>query len=542
MKILESIISNVVVFTSQAVVVRQASVSLEKGEHTLVFDKLPFELIDKSIQVKGQGNATLGNIKSEIIHFQSIPDTDVKYLLDEKQKITDRIQDLTDKIKRLLNEKEFIESINRKITTPVKESNTNELKPEDWLKMLLFYKEKSEEIDNEIRQTEKLKRTVFEKYEQLDAQSKELEAVNQKRKKQVSVILEMHEEGELTLELNYLIGNASWKPVYDLRVDSQAKTVAIHYQALIQQQTTENWENIHIKISTAQPQISGRQPETQPWRINLQQVQKKVFYTREGEFDESEIHSQNEYTIHSQRALVETDTFARKSKLEEKKPVLKSKPSTVQSQATSVFFEIAGKHTVKTDGTASKVSILMEDFSGYFRYSSVPKLSPFAYLRAKVINQTEFPFLAGEANVFLDNNFVATSALDLVAPTEDFWTYLGIDEAMKVEHKLIKKFEKQEGGFLGKKTTVIIFEYLIKIKNYKKTDEEITIFDQLPISSNANLKVHLIEPIYKEDTETFKKTELNYLEWILKVKAGEEVIIPFKFSVEYPKDEQIIGI
>jgi len=68
------------------------------------------------------------------------------------------------------------------------------------------------------------------------------------------------------------------------------------------------------------------------------------------------------------------------------------------------------------------------------------------------------------------------------------------------------------------------------------------VWDQLPISQNNGIKVKLLEPSYKEDTDILKKTNENYLEWFYLLKPGEEVVIPLKYSVEYPADVTIEGL
>ena len=42
-----------------------------------------------------------------------------------------------------------------------------------------------------------------------------------------------------------------------------------------------------------------------------------------------------------------------------------------------------------------------------FEYETVPKKNPYAYLKAKVTNTSDYSLLAGPANVFFENNFVA---------------------------------------------------------------------------------------------------------------------------------------
>ena len=214
--------------------------------------------------------------------------------------------------------------------------------------------------------------------------------------------------------------------------------------------------------------------------------------------------------------------------------------AAVETKATSVVFVVNGNNTINSDNLPHKVTIAIHDFPAYFRYSTVPKLAPYAYLKAKVKNESTFPFLPGETNVFLDNNFVANAYMDPVAPLEEFWTFLGVDEGMKVVYKFIGKYEKNE-GIISKKTK-IIYEYLTVITNHKKTDEEIVVWDQLPISGNEHILVTLIEPKYDKNTDLLKMDSHKNMEWFFKPKAGEKIEIPFKFSVDYPKDSRIIGL
>ena len=60
-----------------------------------------------------------------------------------------------------------------------------------------------------------------------------------------------------------------------------------------------------------------------------------------------------------------------------------------------------------------------------FEYNTVPKLAQHAFLRAKVINDSSYPFLAGPANVFLDKSFVTETKLTSTSPGEEFSCSLG---------------------------------------------------------------------------------------------------------------------
>ena len=53
-----------------------------------------------------------------------------------------------------------------------------------------------------------------------------------------------------------------------------------------------------------------------------------------------------------------------------------------------------------------QVTVALVDLQPELHYTSVPRLSPHSFLQAKAKN-TPYTMLAGLANIFLDNNFIA---------------------------------------------------------------------------------------------------------------------------------------
>jgi uncharacterized protein (TIGR02231 family) len=515
MHTLSSVITAVTVFSDRAAVTRTAQVTLEVGEHQLLFDLLPEAIDAKSVQVSGLGNALLANVKFKKEFYSEIPSTeDYQEIYAEKQQVSDEIEQVMQVITRLDKEKKLIDEIAKKVTTPTEGNESSELDPAKWVKLMDFYREKTIALDAEYLAAQVQKSKLNNQKNRLDSKIQQLGNYQNKEKRQVEVIVEMKAAGNLVLELSYIVLRASWIPVYDMRVNTERKQMNITYNAVVKQHTGENWDEVKLKISTAQPQISGNEPKLSPWRIDVRKYYEEEKRLSRDKKGATPMAMQN--TINVQMGGMGTTMQEMDMMLAE--PIMEKTSAKVETNATAVFFAIAGNHSVKSDNTDHKVTILVEDFPAHFRYSSTPKLSPYAYLKAKVRNASDYPFLAGETNVFLDNNFVANASIETVAPTEEFWTFLGIDEGMRVEHKFLKKYEKQEGGFISKKTKIIVYEYQIKVK------------------------VHLIEPIYKEDTQTLKKNEFDALKWFYKPKSAEEILINFKFSVEYPHDVVVEGL
>jgi uncharacterized protein (TIGR02231 family) len=329
----------------------------------------------------------------------------------------------------------------------------------------------------------------------------------------------------------------------------------ITYSAVIRQNTSEDWNNVMIKLSTTRPGTGSSHPGLTPWRISLQpefavptaKNPWTVLSAIPGVMvDRTDVGGANGQQSHSVAApagenYFQTDGVGVKKEWEMDGVDSITQDAELESGGKSVLFVLKDTNTIKSDDLAHKVIIMTDDFPAHFRYSCVPKLQTRAYLKAKVKNSTGYPLLAGWANVFLNNSFICRTQLKYASPGQEFWTWLGLDEDIQVKYKFIRNFSKNKKRILGKKN-VFIYESLITVKNNKKTAEEVVIWDQVPISDNKELTVKYLEPEFTGDTPELKQNNHNFLEWLYKLEPGEEKKIPFKFAIEYPKKMQVSKI
>ena len=69
--------------------------------------------------------------------------------------------------------------------------------------------------------------------------------------------LEAAQAGEVELQLSYLVRGPKWVPTYDIRVDSESRKLDVKYFALVRQNTGEDWGDVALKLSTANPGWEG---------------------------------------------------------------------------------------------------------------------------------------------------------------------------------------------------------------------------------------------------------------------------------------------
>ena len=67
---------------------------------------------------------------------------------------------------------------------------------------------------------------------------------------------------------------------------------------------------------------------------------------------------------------------------------------------------------------SQRVAIASAKLPATLQYQSTPALREAAFLTALANNNTEYPFLAGTLNTFLDDAFVAASSMKSVMPGE----------------------------------------------------------------------------------------------------------------------------
>jgi uncharacterized protein (TIGR02231 family) len=526
-----STITEVTVFPDRAGVVRSVSKFLPKGEHLLLFDSLPEAVDEDSVRVSGKGAAVLKEVNVRETRFKKIPIKDVQQLFDQKQHLEDQLEALEDKKEQVEKEKEFLDKITQKLTGVTEKSQPSELDPDKWIKMVAFYRSKLESLDKDIRDAEKSEMKLEEQKQQIEWKIKGMEEQAEKTKYQVTVKVVIEKEGKISLNLSYIIDGPKWVPVYDLHVFSGAreKRMKVKYQAFVKQNTGEDWNNVSLKLSTAKPALGARHPDLSAWYIGFRPPRKKPAKPISPQISAAD----------SAVNMFSVERVVQKSFLGPEDDQLEEDIASVEAGSTSVVFAVNGKSTIKSSKSKHKVTIMIKDLPVHFRYSAAPKLKPYAYLKALVTNDTHYPLLPGESNVFLDNSFISRSELASVAVGQKFWTFLGVDEGIRVKYDKLEPFN-QNKGFLKKKNKLVYRRY-ITINYHKKTSEELVVWDQLPISKDEAIKVQLTQPVVNGKTRNIKLSKKNLLEWFFKPQPGEEIKIPLEFSVEYPRDRAITG-
>jgi uncharacterized protein (TIGR02231 family) len=539
-------ITQVTVYADRAEVIRTFKGRLEAGDQTLIFDRLPGGTRLDQLRVEGRGAFTLVDIRPETVQTKDVANEQMRALLEALKSQAQRQQAQKQAEARLKFQKAALDKMLVRLTTAGKESGNPEMDPLKWAAFLDFQDKQSAEIDRQLLALETDRESVQAEVDRLNRELAALRGNERRSRLLAKVNLDVREAGEVEVSLSYLVRGPSWSPSYDMRADTRDKTLEVTYHAEVRQATGEDWKDVSLRLSTAQPGLQGSEPRMRPWFLAKADFDfaMKDAATRERGAIKGEAQMFNNFGRNA-RGLggngFAANMMAPGEEAAKRKEAMDESRARVSVGGTAATYVIERRSSILTDNKPAQVTVMRSAFPAYFRHTCVPKLSPFVYLKTKVTNKTDFTLLPGPTAIFLDGAFVAQASLDLVPSGQEFWTYLGIDQGVSVERKELARREETAGVF-GKKTRRTVFDQVFKLKNGKPTDIELVLWDQVPASNHEDIKVIFEEPRYEKDTEDLKMNESKFLEWRLPLKAGAKQDLPFRFAVERPEDIQVIGL
>jgi uncharacterized protein (TIGR02231 family) len=363
-------------------------------------------------------------------------------------------------------------------------------------------------------------------------------------KNTIAIELENPTSGDIEVGLNviYHVYGARWSPSYDIRVKSQSKehTMNLTYFGNISQQTGEDWTNIDLLLSTAQPGLGGDLPTLGTTVVQFKPPppppQPQMYQTR------------NAYMCEDRAEMCSRSAA----------PMMKMGRTVASAEENllSTNFTIPSKKSIPSDTSEHKVTIAVETFKAYLHYHCVPKKDTNVFLMATVINETDYPILAGPASVYINNSMSAMINLKPTSCGEKLECPLGVDKTVKVIYKPTHKFKSSVG--LINKSAASGNEQRIVVKNNKRSEAIlITLHEPIPKSADEKIKVTLTSPsIAKPSTDGTTKAgedtrivhmpsvgaemdDLNNLLWTETIAPEHEKDFIIKWSIDCPTTEQL---
>lgn len=261
--ILKSEISEATVFINGAQVLRNKSVDLLPGKSTIRFTGLSPYIDAKSVQIKASGEVMVVSVNHQMNYLDSL-DQSAK-----SKEIQAQLKDLSDKINlentnkdiikeelNFLNENKKIGGQNNGVSLIALKETAN------------YYRERISALKTkDIEVSKKITELVEQRNIILNEQNQQ-GIIKPAPFGEVVLEVETQKATKANLELTYYVNNAGWYPAYDIRAIDIEKPIQLVYKANIRQNTGEDWKNIKLKVSSADPNLGNLAPQLKTYYLN----------------------------------------------------------------------------------------------------------------------------------------------------------------------------------------------------------------------------------------------------------------------------------
>jgi uncharacterized protein (TIGR02231 family) len=507
-------LSNVKVFLRGAELNYVIRTKVEKGINDFVLTDLASNIDRNSINVSGKGDAIIMSVVQRFDYLSTkVKTKEIKLLEDSLETQNRLLASNTNESDVLKAETDLILS-NKNIGNEKIGVSVSELQ-----KMAEYYRKRLTEIKNRSYDLSISALKIKKNIEHLQQQLNEMNNRQNKPVNEIVVTLSSKSNSTVELSLSYVIYDAGWSPLYDLRVENTSSPVAMNYKANVWQNSGMDWNNVLIILSTRNPVTNNNKPELNPWFIDFARPDlRKVAITAQAQ---GQLTATNEQL--SSNKIVNASPSGHFQSM--------SDYTYVYQNQLSVEFTPQIKYSIPSDSKPH--SIALQDFTipAVYEYYCAPKLDNNAFLIARLTKWADYNLLPGPANIYFENSFVGNSSINPSTTNDTLSISLGRDQSINVTREVIKDYS--EDKFLSSNIERT-FAYEIKIKNNKKSSEKITVEDQIPLSKNEDIVVKLIE-----SSGAQVNSETGKLKWIVDVEGGKSITKKLVYSVKYPGSKQI---
>lgn len=524
-------VDTVTVYPDGASVTRIAIVELPTGASTIVLKGLPATIDPASLRVAGKatGALSIGAVETRAAPGNPRPVIDAALeakikALREKRDIAAARMEAAERMRAMV--RRYAEASPEKLSPDGKAMDAT-----NWPAAWTAISERLTKVNEDIR-------VLTAELRDIDGEIAALERARPQPPRpgapvlDVTIALEAGAASKAELAVTYRVAGASWRPLYDARLDTGGKgkkaSLELVRRASITQRTGEAWTNVTLIVSTVRVARGAGAPELLTSRVLLRPPAQPMGGAGRERMAPS----------------ADAPRSAPPAPISEPKPVDKAEvvdareqQAQVQGGAFQASFGVPGRVSIPEDGAAKTFRISSATFEPQILIKTVPVLNPTAYLQASFTNNEEAPLLPGPVNIHRDGTFVGQSALALVAQGDKVELSFGADDQVKVTRVPVAR-RQAEPGFLGSNRTDTV-EFKTLVKNLHDFPIKITVVDRIPITEVNTITVEMLDTTTKP-TEPTVDDRRGVMAWTYDYAAGEQKEIRLGYRVKWPSDRDVM--
>ena len=523
-------------------------VKLMKGRNKLKFSGISAYADPQSIQFKGVGDYRLVSVSTEMDFLAAEQfNPRISVLKDSLEALQDKLQFTKDQMDAYQAEKGLMNT-NRDLGGKSENLSVEQIKQAG-----TYFRQRTLEINQELSKLRKAERNFYSEIQDMRAQLVEMNYNENQRSNQVVVLLDLDQAATMETELMYLVTDCGWAAMYDLSAADISGKINLKYKAQVYNNTGNDWDNVNLTLSTADPQLSASHPELSPWYLTENYVVsgsisgKKQYYApvqnqqdyRQGVVSNLNWANDRVYDNYFESGDIEQG-FNKSGYFDNSQSelgIMKNvnaknvQMRSIDISELSTEFVIENAFSCPSDMKPYMVDVKEVNLDATFSHITVPKLNRSAFLMANIIGWQELDLIPGPTNVYFGGVYVGISHINTRNVSDTLSLSFGRDDQVTVMRKLKKEFSTKRELGNSKRDS---YMYEVAIRNNRSTPINIEVYDQIPISQSSEISVST-----DEISDGAKNDETGEVKWRLNVATNGVVSKGIGYTVKYPKNMRI---
>lgn len=326
----------------------------------------------------------------------------------------------------------------------------------------------------------------------------------------LSLTLTAPDAGDQTVTITQYVGNASWRPVYDLNLTRDGgDRLTLDRSVLVTQYTGEDWSGVALTLSSSRPAEQAAPSQLWPTLLSIGP-----------ELPEEEL----------------SKDLGSGEVMYEEAPVAEAAPASpitagLAYEGDTVVYQYPQPVTVAAGAEDLRLALDSLDFAPVVEAVAVPRLDKTAFVMARFTNASAEPLLPGDALLFREGVLVGATSLEVIAPGVETEVAFGAIETLTVKREMPRRAEGETGVFTSSNRRTE--SAVITVENTGPDAWPVRILDQVPYSEQDELEIEVTAS--PEPSETDVEGQRGILAWKFDLAPGAKQTITLDHSLSWPE-------
>lgn len=496
----------VTVYLYGAEVKAKTTLNITKGRGVFEIKEISPQAISNSVQISNKQNVDILSIS--VVDYYEDAEKEVPGI----KRMNDSIKLVDAKITKLNNEKNSytaeINYLNQNMSIGGANSGVNITDLKD---VSSYYRQRSFAVSEEITRINNLINKENLIIADINRRKSDILLKNNMYFKKIVIEYEAETNINANFDISYIAGKCGWAPAYDLKAKEIGEPVVMKYKAKVFNNTGIPWQAVDMVLSTGDPLQGASAPTISTWNLNYNAP---AGSSGKGYYDNAIKNEYRQYEEAQYQVLDENISY-----------------NTVTVSVISVEFPIEKKYNIPDNGKPYTIDVTEYSLDAEFSYYAIPKFESNVYLIGKITGWEDLSLIDGNMNVYFGDKYLGVSQLNTNSLNDTLELSFGRDKQVSIKRNRIEEFTKK-GLFGSSRKETFMFDILVK--NNRKTDIQITIVDQVPISNESEIEVTVDEISGANYNEITGKTM-----WVTTLKPSESKKYSIGYTIKYPKERTV---